>query len=307
MTLEEEIRNNFNRGYFNKGMKISTIPDEYPAFTEKTNEYVAVAVPFYSGEAFKESFSKCTIETEFNISYGNICSDFIVLKMYGIELRNEFATLCVSFVDPGPEGKNRIGLLTSPVTWWEKWKKLVGNIDRDKSTYAILGEMITVEKLLDKGLLPSWTGKNSSTHDIETDTVDYEVKSTVKRYEYNVTISSIYQLNSGDKKLELVFCRFEESPNGRSIEDLAESLKSKGYNADEIEEWLEGRKLEKGREARNKKYKLIEMKQYHVDDRFPKITEESFVNHTLPESVISMTYTVTLAGLESINLLSEYS
>lgn len=61
-----------------------------------------------------------------------------------------------------------------------------------------------------------WTAVNSGSHDIEGNESSYEVKSTVKRYGATITISGQHQLQSL-KRLQLYFCRLEQSRTGISI------------------------------------------------------------------------------------------
>ena len=45
MDICERIRENFNRGFFDRAMSIQELPEEYPAWTFKQNNWVGVAVP----------------------------------------------------------------------------------------------------------------------------------------------------------------------------------------------------------------------------------------------------------------------
>ena len=46
------------------------------------------------------------------------------------------------------------------------------------------------------------------------------------------------------------------------------------------------------------------MLKYAVDDKFPKITEKSFVDGVLPVGITDISYTVDLSGLQAENLIS---
>ena len=303
MDLIEQIKDNFNKGYFNRAMKISGLPDEYPAWTIKHNSWIGVAVPFDKPIAFVEHFSMAKIYVERNVLIENKNYDLLMLICYDMEYRNEFATICSQFVQPGADGTERRNLISSPETWWNNWKVLIGNAISNKQVYSTIGELIAVEYLLDHGFSPKWSGVEMGTHDIELDDCSYEVKSTIKRYGYEVTISSLYQLKKAGEHLNLVFCRFEESQLGRSLDDVVGSIIMKGYAADKLEPALTRAGFEKGCTARKKKYKLLEMKMFEVNDEFPKVTEESFKNDRVPENIIKFTYTVDLSGVHGENLL----
>ena len=158
--------------------------------------------------------------------------------------------------------------------------------------------MIVVEQQLLAGKNPVWAGIDHATNDVEMDDSSIEVKSTVTRYGYEVTISSLYQMRPPEgKSLSLAFLRFEKSVLGRSIDDVANSLKTHGYDAIALERALTKAGLEEGRVARNQKYKILEWKLYPVDETFPSVTESSFKNDRLPPSIVRFTYTVDLSGV----------
>ena len=303
MDLIEKIKRNFNKGYFNKAMAIDGLPKEFPAWTLKQTDWVGVAIPIISDTAFSEVFSNVRIYTAHGAEINGTTYNLLLLTCTEMEYRNEFATICSQFVDPGTNGSNRIQLINSPETWWSHWKFLLGNVSTTKEAYSLIGELLAVEMLMKQGLQVSWSGIDHGTHDIETNHCSYEVKSTTARYGYEVTINSIYQMRKAGETLDLIFCRFERSALGRSLDEIAASLFSLGFSKERLEFVLKNEGLEPGRPARNTKYKLIEMKKYAVTDSFPTITEQSFKNDTIPEGIIKFTYTIDLSGLPSENLL----
>jgi hypothetical protein len=129
------------------------------------------------------------------------------------------------------------------------------------------------------------------------------VKSTTQRYGYEVTVSSLYQLKKSGETLDLVFCRFEPSALGRSVDELAESLINAGYPEEELEKNLRKQNLERGCTARKLRYKLLEMKVFPVDDEFPAVTLDSFVGGVMPKFVKEFSYTLDLSGVASKNSL----
>jgi len=301
--LIDVIKDNFNKGYFDKAMTINGLPNEFPAWTFKRADWVGVAVPVLRDFTFSEHFSKVKICTEKGVTINGQSHNLIMLTCSETSFRNEFAMICSQFVDPGSDGQARKQLIEKPEIWWAHWKGLLGNVSSDKETYSILGELISLEYFMRKGMHPIWTGKDLATNDIVMDDYNVEIKSTTDRYGYEVTISSIYQLNKSGKKLDLIFCRFERSPSGQSVEDVVKRLKRAGYDADDLEKGLLKYGLEKGCTARNIKYKTIEMKRYSVDSEFPLVTEKSFKNDCLPKSVVKFTYSVDLSGIKAENIL----
>lgn len=298
MEIIERIRQNFNRGYFDKSMIIPELPPEYPAWTLKQGNWVGVAVPIEAYVPFSEQFSQVRICTEPNVQIGDSIHNILMLQCFSMESRNEFAAMCAQFVDPGADGILRATLIADPKECWKHWKDMLGNVTSDRQPYDLLGELLVMEKFLAAGRCPRWSGIEHATHDIEMDDASVEVKSTIARYGHEVTISSVYQMRPvNDKPLYLSFIRFEESGLGRSINDVAQSLKRLGFDSIRLEKALCKAGLEEGRVARDEKYKVLEWKQYPVDDRFPAVTESSFKNNCLPPSVVRFIYTVDLSGI----------
>lgn len=304
MEIVERIRDNFNRGYFGKSMIIPELPKEYPAWTLKQNSWIGVAVPMGEYVPFTEQFAQVKISAVQNVQIGDKAYNILMLRCFSMNARNEFAAMCKQFVDPGTNGELRKELISNPSNCWKRWKELLGNVVSNKHPYDILGELLVLEKYISEGKSPRWAAIEHATHDIEMEDFSVEVKSTVLRYGYEVTINSIYQLHpTPGNPLYLSFLRFEISEVGRSIDEVASSLKQLGYDCDTLESALKKVGLEEGRVARKEKYKLLEWKQYLVDNDFPIITESSFKHDRLPQNIVRFTYTVDLAGLIAKNLL----
>lgn len=303
MNLADTIKDNFNKGYFNKAMLIEGINSEYPAWTIKQDKYVGVFVPYFRKEDFSEYFSSVRIRTFRNVDVDGTEYDVLMLTCSDMNLRNEFALICSQFAEPGNNGKERDFLINNPEEWWKRWKTLLGNVTSNTETYSLIGELTALEYLMKNNIPARWSGVEKGTHDIETPDNSYEVKSTIARYGYEVTISSIYQMKKSGETLDLIFCRFEQSGLGRSLDDLIDSLVKLGVSENDIEKHMQARSLEKGCTARNIKYKLLEMKSYPVNDDFPVITEHSFKGDKLPPNILKFKYTVDLSGLSCTNLL----
>lgn len=303
MEIIDRIKENFNRGYFDKAMIINELPEEYPAWTIKRNDWIGVAVPLDTYATFSERFSEVKIYTAPNTEINGKVYDLLMLTCTDLELRNEFAVICSQFVLPGSNGVSRNELIEDPKKWWTNWKFLLGNVNTSRSAYPVLGELTVLEKLILANKPAKWTGANAATHDIEVPDYSYEVKSTTQRTGYEVTISSLYQMNKSGKTLDLVFCRFEPSVLGRSVDDIIDSLVKNGYPEAELESSLKKLDLEKGCTARATKFKLLEMKIFPVDDSFPAVTEKSFIGEKIPVCVKNFSYTLDLTGIHSKNTL----
>lgn len=295
MRLLDEIRLNFASTL--KGIReIENLSEKYKAWTVRLDEGYGVAVPYEEKPYISESFANAKIFSRNFITYDNKEIALLLLVCPLDSLRYEFASVCAQFVDPGLNGIDRVNLVNNPLDWWQKWRTLLGNSIFDKKAYSVIAELLALEKLIGDGKKIEWTGVNSASHDIETDNLNYEVKSTIKRYETTITISSQFQL-AKNKPLKIYFCRLEESKSGESINEIAERLISAGYNRELLESQLDSIGFEKGSSKRNQKYKVLEKRSYDVDKEFPVITEASFVGGKIPDNIINIKYTIDLEGL----------
>lgn len=297
MTLQEEIKNNLNRGFTERAMRINSLPEEYPAWTIKRENWYGVAVPVNDYKPFSEEFANARIWMADQVLVEGRMMNCLILSCSDPLLRNSFSIVCSQFADPGENGIARMKLVSDPVSWWKEWKNLLGNRNSETEVYSVLGELIIVEKLLRNGKQPYWGGPSGSVHDIECTQENYEVKSTLQRHDVIVKISSVFQMEEGNKPLSLVFCRFEESESGVSLNEKIKVIEDLGYPETEIENKLTRSGLEKGKTARDRKYKLLETRVYSVDENFPAITKESFVDGKIPERITRLTYEVNLSDL----------
>lgn len=296
MELLKEIRLNFAAKIEGK-RKLENLPVKYPAWTFKIDDQFGVAIENVNDINIVEKFANSKIASRMFIDENGNDLNMIVLSCDQENLRNEFAILCAYFVDPGNKGEVREQILTNPIEWWEKLKELVGNAIINKKPYSVLGELLVLEYLIKQGESVEWTGADSAIYDIESESMNYEIKSTIKKYQSKITISSQFQLES-KKKLILYFCRFEPGVKGESIDSVIDRLIKLGFNKESIEMKLEKLNMEKGSHIRKEKYKLLEKRRYDVDSHFPKITRDSFIDGKIPESIIHISYTIDLDGIE---------
>lgn len=303
MNLLNTIKGNFARGSSSMAMEISGLPLDYMSWTIKQEHWIGVAVPLKNETEFSEKFSNVRLYTENSAEISGKEYNLLILSCDDPSLRDEFATICYHFIDPGNNGQNRELLVSHPEEWWEKWKSLLGNRNSEKEVYSVIGELLTLEHLMKKGIDAKWQGAEGGVQDIQTEKCNYEVKSTVSRYGYEASVNSIYQLASGGNDLKLIFCRFEKDAGETDLNKIIHSLISLGYSESLLEKAMEAYGLEKGCTARSKKYRIIEMKSYNVDKDFPAITELSFKGDVIPQNIIRLNYTVDLSGLPCENLL----
>lgn len=304
--LKKTILNNWDTDIVGYAQAISLLENtKYPAWTIKFVDSYGVAIPYEGEEEINESFSNAKIRsTTIQFKEGN-ATKALVLTSESTDIRAPFATLCEALVDPGENGERRIVIENSPVLWWKEWKELLGNKNIDERIYDVLGELCVLKYLVSNGEDAEWNGPDGASYDIETDLRFVEVKSSINRDRREVTISSQFQLFPKEKHLDLVLCRFEPVViSGISIDSIMDEFEIMGYNTYLLNSKLEKLGFEQGMSARKKNFKLHEMLQYKVDDNFPRITPESFVNGVMPAGILKITYTADLSGLSPVSLLN---
>ncbi len=254
-------------------------------------------------EDFKDSFNKIEIETgDFSINGNTTRGVLIHTKMV---TEGEISVIESLFDDLlrsiRPDTLFDIGV------WFEDWKEAIGNVHREKKIYDVLGEMIVLSMLMSEGLEPSWMGPSSGRHDITCETIECEVKSTIKRQmKPQIKVSSGRQLDvTPGKTLYLYVCTFEEDDNGNlSIDIVEKQLIDQGFSQSILHSSLERLGMNSSINRR-KKYKLVEsIRKYEVNDSFPRLTNESFVGGQLPKGILNLSYSILLDDIiyEELNL-----
>ena len=290
----EEIKTHFATGV-NGMRKISALPQEFRAYTYRNTGVYGLAIEYSSDKEINEAANEVLYSTQ-SLLLESESKKFLLLTCLDEEYRNQFAELSYSFVNPGTKGANRNALLADPIAWWNHWIGLLGDKKSRKSSYDVLAELLALDYLYQDDKSIRWAASEAGTHDIESNNKSFEIKSTTKKSESHITISSRFQLESSNK-LELFFFRVECSLSGYSINDVVESLCIHGYDRDLLESQLTEKGFIKGRSTRSIKYALLEVRRYIVDDNFPKIIEKSFKNDVFPQNIIKILYTIDLEGI----------
>jgi len=288
--LIEEIRTHFASHI--QGLRaLSQLPPEYSGYTFRQGVEYGVAVESDSDKDLYEEASQITIKR-----LNNLGVNYIALSCCDEEFRNEFAHFAAYFLIPGENGDNRKQLLGAPVKWWEGWIGMLGNRIGQRQCYDTIAEMMSLEEMYKLDHSIKWTASQAGSHDIESDSISIEVKSTIKKSETTVTISSQFQLASV-KPLQLWYYRMEASDQGLSINDMKSKLMDAGYDEGLIESQLCKRGFMPGNSSRERKYALLERRKYIIDEDFPRIVESSFKNNIYPKNIIKILYTIDLEGI----------
>lgn len=297
MNIVQEIRTAFANVWEGSMLSVRSGQAENEAWVFREDGRFGVAVPLVTNLRILEFFAGAKLGTVERDVDGHIRT---LLRLdSGCEaLRNEFAVVCAQFIDPGIDGQERAALTADPLAWWNRWRQLLGNANRDRRAYSSLGELLALERLRSQGIDARWIGPLQGTVDIEATGASYEVKSTLSRYGAVVHIAGQFQLNrSKHVPLYLIHQRFEPSTVGDSIDSVVHRLVECGMAVEELEALLARDGLHTGGAARAETYRLLESTVYAVNDEFPSITASSFLGGMVPAGIVSIEYDVDLSAL----------
>ena len=289
--LLEEIKEKFASMKFESAREIENIKTNHRVYALKFGNEYGVGISFASDIEVNEEFSSVSFRTIELEEQGKL----LYLSCENINLRNYFASFCVSFIDE----ENIYEVVENPLEWWKNWSQLLGNKKYDKKPYSLLSELIAVKSLYVDNKELVWGGPDFRSHDIELEEFDVELKSTLLKSKTEITISSLYQFDF-QKKLFLYFIRLEKTKEGININMLVKDLIALGYSKNDLESKLMQMGYPLGNSAREENYTILEKRKYAVDSNFPRITLDSFKENHLFESITKITYNINLSNLEFI-------
>lgn len=248
----------------------------------KVNGKFIVALAINDNEEFLAKLEGVTVKKEFIDGQRH-------LTLTASKCSSMFQKVAIDFLDYFVNNEDK---RSNPQEWVDCWEELIGNKISKERIYDVYGELLVLRKLLEKGYDAKLT--NKGTIDIETPDTLFEVKTTLKKHGESITINSEFQLEKlDDRKIYLEYVKLEESEQGESINSLIRSLEMLGYNIENIKI----RCMDISTKYRIQKYKELEIREYLVDENFPKVTKESFVDGKLPVGISKLTYEVDLTGI----------
>ena len=304
--LAEEIRNNWTGYPTGFAAPIASVMEKgYKAWSMKIGMEYGVAIPLSDNSIeLSENFATARLYTDdLVLTDGN--TEHVLLLMAATEQSSiPFSSLCAELVNPGADGQFRQDIANNPITWWTEWKELLGNKNVDERIYDVLGELFILYQLALHNIEAVWNGPTGATYDIDCGGIFYEVKSTTARNKREIVINNPFQLIPPEAcKLFLAYCQFEKAEEGYCINELIDKLVQLGYSRPDLENKLLSLGLGVGKISRTRTYNLHAVTRYNVDDKFPRITDESFSNGIRPRGIKTYSYTVDLDTVPGINLL----
>lgn len=273
--------------------------EDYDAYAVNVDSMRGVALVCDENVIIDESFNQVNIKN-FIFSIAGEEKKVIFLFTKNESMSDKYGMLCLDFLDL----KHREIVLSKPIDWFYEWRELLGDSKKDKMIFDVIGEMAMLLELQKNGENPIWNSMTMGTFDITTAKAIYEVKSSQSKTEDHVTIHNQFQLEVAglNKPLYICYVRVEDNNVGESIDSLFNELVNYGFNKESLSAYLDSKGYYIGKNERYKQYIIHEIRLYEVNDRFPVITNSSFINNKIPTGIIKYEYTVSLNGLEYIQI-----
>jgi hypothetical protein len=307
MDLVNEIRKNFARSVNGMALKLAGFDEKFSSWSIKLDDKYAVGIEIDSTININESFYNVTLFTDW-FTIGEENKYLLLLASSESSLRHEFAGICALFLEMGEGNSNRVSLLNNPIKWWENWRELLGNKKVDRTVHGVLGELVSlyyIKKNLDPHNLISidnWVGPSGATIDIRGTNRNYEVKSSIIKYNNIVTISGQFQLQMDTNPLSMIFVRLENiqtnyNENGDliNIDIMIEKLSDLGIDKEELEFILIKLGFKNNSLDRKKLFRFLEAREYIVNRDFPRLNKRNLSNF---EHVLQVIFKIDLTGLE---------
>lgn len=179
-----------------------------------------------------------------------------------------------------------------------QWQDLFGaGSSTEESLTGLIGELLVLERIATKnprGAWQAWEGPKGGRHDFRFGPTALEVKSTLHPTAGIVTINGLAQLVPPSQgTLHLLFTRLERVPGGSiTLSRLLARLTELGLSRSAVVEALIDVGHDPDRAAAA--FELRETRLYSVDEKFPRIVQESFVDGVVPPGVQNVAYSINL-------------
>lgn len=250
-----------------------------------------------------------TIPSSFAVKVSNIQlkNEMWILEFQLVHssFEEEFLRLCWDMIEYSSKEENALDALIYRYMTWQKLLQYENkNVMSFKRQKGLLGELIYLSKMIDeKGIevaIDSWAGPDGRDQDFLFPTNWVEIKSVALATE-TVHISSLQQLQQ-EKEGRLIIYFLENTTVGKDrvcLVDVVNTIKTKlMVNARyldrfDVKLYKYGYRKKHENEYSNNQFRLIEKREYLVNDAFPKLVR----GNVCPE-IVACKYELSLAAIE---------
>lgn len=250
-----------------------------------------------------------TIPSSFAVKVSNIQLKnetwILEFQLVHSSFEEEFLRLCWDMIEYSSKEENALDALIYRYMTWQKLLQYENkNVMSFKRQKGLLGELIYLSKMIDeKGIevaIDSWAGPDGRDQDFLFPTNWVEIKSVALATE-TVHISSLQQLQQ-EKEGRLIIYFLENTTVGEDrvcLVDVVNTIKTKlMVNARyldrfDVKLYKYGYRKKHENEYSNNQFRLIERREYLVNDAFPKLVR----GNVCPE-IVACKYELSLAAIE---------
>ena len=229
----------------------------------------------------------------------------LVFQLIQSSLGEEFQRLCWDMIGAAVTAQNPLNGLIKRYKSWQKLLQYYQNstmsFERQK---GLLGELLYFQEVLKTHgsayALHTWCGPDGSDQDFLFETSWAEIKTTALASD-NVKISSLEQLKQEQDGLMIVYVLERSTPgeNRICLSDVVAEIRDfiiediVGTDSFEMKLFKYGYRTKDEDEYRKHYFRLIEKREYLVDERFPKLTRDN-----VPAQVLTCKYDLSLPALD---------
>lgn len=225
----------------------------------------------------------------------------LVLSLEDENRRDLFSTICADVVSAASH-EDDTEALAQFVARLDAWRQFLrerrSGLSRS-DTIGLIGELLILDRLLSISPkhLSTWQAPKDGVHDFHFDGHALEAKSTLGPSS-SITISKLDQLDTtGLRRLDLLYVRLIEAPDGRSLQNIVEAI-AEGLPNEGARRTFKNALLRRGLMPNDNaalsmpKIELRTIDAYAVSDNFPRL-----VRRSLPAAIIEATYTLDVRSL----------
>lgn len=233
------------------------------------------------------------------VSISGIDLKFLELSCEDLTLMDIFFELVKSVVSAITSKPNQaVGVCRKVLSRWRELLAGLPTLFTEEAAIGLFGELyylLKIAKINPQAAVRCWVGPTGARHDFDFGQISLEVKSTKQIEGRFVEINGVLQLlPQSECELFLGFLHLEQKNDGDSISDLINSAIELGADREAIFHlagmtgWTA--------ESDSHRFRKLGEKIYCVDNKFPRIVPESFVERNLPEGVLRLKYQLDLSG-----------
>lgn len=243
------------------------------------------------------------------VADGEAYEDWLIVTSLDAHLDSTFFRLCDSVLRQLAAVSDNADGVDTTIRVVERWRELLESVDSpilgDGPCAGLLAELHALEHLTTRigvnAAITSWVGHDRARVDFRFAGAGVEVKATLHRDRFLVTIHGLLQMDPhGVGSLYLFAQQLERVPSGGdSIPDAIGRLVTAGHDEAALRKALAGLGYLTADEDiyRELRFSVLDRRGVEVGDKTPRIVKESFAHAATAEAVSAVTYAVDLSDL----------